>query len=146
MQTPRFFPSSFCTRAARLSLALVAVGALFLIAACDRPLVVTETAAGAELLALSGDKMVTGVTTRSLRYGEAALPKGTKVRVGETWLVRKNAGDPPAYRIKGYYDPATRSDGFILPSRSVNIFFNAAVAPAYEQIVPIPQEAFARDP
>lgn len=115
-------------------------------AACDRPLVVTETAAGAELLALSGDKMVSGVTTRSLRYGDAELPKGTKVRVGETWLVRKNDGDPPAYRIKGYYDPATRSDGFILPSRSVNIFFNAAVAPAYEQIVPIPQEAFARDP
>ena len=112
---------------------------------CDRPLVVKETAQGAELLALSGEQRVEGSTTRPLRYQTVELPKGTKVRVGETWLVRKNEGSPSAYRIKGFYDPSTRSDGFVLPARAVNVFFNCAVGPDYEKLVPVPQEAFARD-
>ncbi len=128
-----------------LVLAVVVVGGIGF--ACeDRPILVTERGTGAELLSLTGERGVTGQTTRPLRFGDVDVPAGTKVRVGETWMVRKEKGNPPSYRIKGMYDPAVRDDGFILPARAVDVFFHASVAPGHTKLIPIPQEAFARDP
>lgn len=132
-------------RNAVLVLAAVVVGTVG-IACEDRPILVTERGTGAELLSLTGERGVSGSTTRPLRYGDVDVPKGTKVRVGETWMVRKEKGNPPSYRIKGMYDPAVRDDGFILPARAVDVFFHASIAPGHTKLIPIPQEAFARDP
>jgi len=112
--------------------------------ACDRPLVVDVNANGAEKLALRGKTGVKGSLTRSLKVMDRVFPKGTEVVVSETWLLRKEAGDPPSYRVTGHYDPSEQTEGFVLPARSVDVYFLSTVEPDRVLQIAVPAEYLKR--
>lgn len=122
------------------------VAALFAcaLAGCG-PLEVRADATGSQKLPLPGEQSVEGTVTRALFHKGAVLPKGTAVRVEETWLLRHDrAAKPPGYRITGLYDPTTQSDGLSLPKHSVDTFYLSAVLPDSKQRVPVPAQHFER--
>lgn len=127
-------------------LLLVALPFTLGLLACQ-PLEVTADPAGTQKLPLPGDTRVEGVITRDLRYRGDTLPKGTRVRVEETWILRHDpSASPPGYRINGLYDPTVRSDGLSLPKHSVDAFYLSAVLPEATQRVPVPAAAFSKAP
>lgn len=119
--------------------------ALIASAGCDRTVTVSASPAGAQKLALSGDKGVEGTLSRPLKQGATTLPVGTRVRVLETWLLRKDKSTkPPGYRISGLYDPTVRTDGLMLPRHSVDAYYFAAVLPDAKREVAVPAHVFTR--
>lgn len=122
-----------------VALVVAAIGA-----GCDRPLAVTVDAAGARKLALRGEVGVEGVTTRTLLFAGSELPKGTALKVRETWVVRKDGGKPPAVRVTGAYDPAKDGAAFSLPDGAADLYYACLVGPDFQRERPIPAEAFER--
>lgn len=124
---------------------LVALPFALALLAC-RPLDVQADPSGTQKLPLPGEAGVEGVVTRAISHQGAVLPKGTRVRVDETWLLRHDrSAKPPGYRITGLYDPTTQSDGLALPKHSVDTFYVAAVLPEAKRRVPVPAAYFQRD-
>ena len=101
---------------------------------------------GTERLNLAGEVAVQGTTTRALLIGSTTWPKGTEVRVSETWLLRRGAGSPPGYRVTGSYDPAVRSDGFVLPRDSIDIYLHSQIVAQPGVMIAVPAEYFRRRP
>lgn len=126
-----------------LRLASTLLVAVLLGAACERPLVVRADPTGTTKQPLVGDIDVRGETARALRIGERLVPKGTRVVIEETWLLRKRGG---GFRVAGRYDPAVRTDGLMLERGAVDVVFLAAALPDRRSRFPVPQEAFAADP
>ena len=124
-----------------LALALLLTAA-FTLGGCDRPYPVYADVTGSEKLPLSGEIGVLGVTSRTLRFGERQIPKGSQVKVLETWLIRRKPGRPPSYRVSGLYDPAKEAEGFVLPTRAVDVYYLAQIAPDYIASVPVPARFF----
>lgn len=120
------------------------VGTLLVVVAlcssCERPLVVRADPTGTEKQPLRGKMEVQGTTTRALKLGDKIVPRGTSVVVEETWLLREKGG---GYRVGGLYDPATQTDGLMLPKGSIDVVFFSAVLPERKVRIPVPQEAFA---
>ncbi|MCP4500866.1 MAG: hypothetical protein GY822_12970 [Deltaproteobacteria bacterium] len=116
----------------------------FLVSGCG-PLEVNADPTGAKLLPLSGKLSIEGSLKRDLKVLGKVHAKGTKVRVLETWLIRKDSNKtPPAYRIKGLYDPAVQSSGFVLPDRAVEVFALCAVGPDYKKNIAVPLAELVR--
>ena len=119
---------------------------LLMTAACDQPLAVAFNPAGAKDLALKGEIGVTGSTTRSLIYNGKNYPKGSKVAVYQTFLVRREGGRPPSYHFEGLYDPAQKADKFVLPQGAIETFYYSVLEPHRKEHIPVPKEYFKRDP
>ena len=136
----------FTNKASWGPLALILAMVLTALGGCDQPLAVQLNVSGAKDLALKGENGVTGIITRSLVYEGKTFPKGTKVMVSETFLVRREGGAPPSYHFKGLYDPAKRADGFMLPSDSVDTYYYAALEPDRRKRLPVPKAYFKPDP
>lgn len=126
----------------RVSLLLFA--AAITLAGCDRPLVVEVQVNGAQRLTLRGDLEVEGTLKRSIQNGDRMAAKGVAVVVQETWLVRREKAEPPAYRILGLYDPAKAAEGLMLPAGALDVYFQAAVLPDRVVQVIVPIEEFQR--
>lgn len=111
-----------------------------------QPLAVHADSSGTQKLPLPGETRVEGVVTRALVHEGFVVPKGTRVRIEETWLLRhdRNA-KPPGYRITGLYDPTTQSDGLALPKHSIDTYYIGALLPEAEKRVPVPAAHFKRD-
>lgn len=124
-----------------LASALILIAALAAVG-CDRPLTVDVSPQGAEKIALRGKTGVRGTLGRSLNIDGRVYDKGTGVVVGETWLVRKEKGEPPAYRVTGHYDPSEQTEGFVLPANAVNVYFLSMVEPDRVLQIPVPSEYF----
>lgn len=115
---------------------------LFALSACDRPLKVDVSIAGAEKLPLAGKSKVKGTLSRTLLFGQNTFPKGTQVQISETWLLRQEKAQPPSYRISGHYNPESQRDGFVLPAGAVNIYYVGHPIEQRSQTVVIPAEHF----
>jgi|GEM_PF-1786409 len=119
---------------------------LSVMAACNRPLAVDVDPTGATLLALAGERDVTGTLKRDLVVGGVVYQQGTEVRVLESWLIRKDKSkQPPSYRCKGFYDPAQQASGFVLPARAVDVYVLSAVGPDFKRNIPVPLAQLKRD-
>lgn len=128
-------------RKTRLALALV--GSLALLGC--RPLEVRADPAGSQKLPLPGALQVEGTVTRALSYNGVVVPKGARVRVEETWLLRHDkSAKPPGYRITGLYDTTTQTDGLALPKHAVDTYYVSVVLPGGKQRVPVPAAHFER--
>lgn len=119
-----------------LALALAPLG-------CDRALIVRADPTGTTKLPLRGDNNQEGVLLRDLKVGPRTFPEGARVVVYETWLLRREEGaDPPGYRITGLYDPAQRSDGFVLPKGVIDVYYVSSLKDDTSVQIPVPKEAF----
>lgn len=120
-----------------LALALCAVGC--------RPLQVHAAPGGSQKLPLPGVAHATGVVTRALSYNGVVVPKGTLVRIEETWMLRHDkSAKPPGYRVTGLYDPTTQTDGLMLPKHAVDTFYLGAILPDDKERVAIPAAYFEK--
>ena len=125
-------------------LLLAVLTATLALAGCDRPLVVNVQVNGAQRMTLRGDLEAEGTLKRSIQNGDRLAAKGVAVVVQETWLVRREKADPPAYRILGLYDPAKAAEGLMLPAGSLDVYYQAAVMPDRVVQVIVPAEEFQR--
>lgn len=116
------------------------------VAGCDRPVEVKVDPAGAQRLALAGDRAVVGTVTRTLTRQGRTLPKGTRVRIDETWLMRKDGKEPAGYRISGLYDPTQRSDGLALARNAVDAYYVAYPLDEAAGLIPVPAAYFKPAP
>jgi len=112
---------------------------------CDRPLKVTVNMAGAEKLPLKGSMGSYGILTRAIINGHNRFDKGTRIKVLDTWLKRKQKANPPGYRIEGYYDPEINRSGFVLPSGTINIFYLGVSGDSSTTKIVVPAEYFQPD-
>lgn len=127
----------------RLLVVVFALALTVLQAGCDRPRAVSVDVNGAQNLTLRGALEREGTLKRSIQNGDRVVAKGVRVVVQETWLVRREKGDPPAYRVVGHYDPAKVDDGFTLPAGALDVYYLAAVMPDRVQPVVLPAEELA---
>lgn len=143
MSAPHPAPSSFLRLPMRAGLVVLAA---FLVGAgaagCNRPVRVAFDPTGARKIEARGDVGVAGKLGRALVYQGKEFPEGTPVVVSETFLIRRDKGDPPAYRVGGLYDPARRSEGFVLPAGAIDVFFYSYLVDKPRTFVPVPQEHF----
>jgi hypothetical protein len=93
---------------------------------------------------LRGEVEVEGTLKRSVQNGDRLAAKGVAVVVQETWLIRREKADPPAYRILGLYDPTKAAEGLMLPAGSLDVYFMATVLPDRVVQVIVPADEFAR--
>lgn len=113
----------------------LAAACLCALTACTAPVEVTETGQGLTKLTLAGKPGQVLTLSKAVSTQGHVVPKGTRWRVRETWLIRRTAGPSAArgqagaaqrgYRVPGYYDPAAASAGFVLPAGSVTSFYVA---------------------
>jgi len=129
----------------RAALVVIALSLAALLSACDRPRVVSVDVNGAENLTLRGKFEREGTLKRSIQNGERVVAKDVRVVVQETWLVRREKGEPPAYRIVGHYDPANAADGFTLPAGALDVYFLTSVLPDRAQPVVVPADELTLD-
>lgn len=116
-------------------------------AGCDRTVTVDAQPAGAEKLALRGESGREGTLLRPIKYGVTTYPEGTKVRVLETWLLRKDKkAKPPGYRIGGLYDATQQNDGLMLPRHAVDTYYLTTVVPELREKVVVPARWFEGAP
>jgi hypothetical protein len=123
---------------------LTALVFLLAVSACDRPLVVNIDTAGAKRMTLRGELEVEGTLKRSIQNGDRLTAKGVAVVVQETWLIRREKADPPAYRILGLYDPAKAAEGLTLPVGSLDVIYMGSVLPDRVVQVLVPADEFER--
>jgi len=129
------------------ALALCALTLCTFSAGCDRTVTVDVNPGGAQKLALHGIRGGEGELLRPIKYGATTVPAGTRVRVMETWLLRKNKKTkPPGYRIGGLWDATQQNDGLMLPRHAVDTYFFASVLPELTVEVVVPERWFKQTP
>jgi hypothetical protein len=117
---------------------LLCLASVDLLGACG-PEAVHVSDVGLKKLPLAGRMSVIGVLRAAVRVGEQEFPAGTRLRVEETWLLRKDpAAVPAGYRVMGLHDPTAASDGLALPRHAVEVYFHGAVLPASSMRVAVP--------
>lgn len=117
---------------------------LLTLSACNRPIVANADPTGTERLPLRGDAERIAVLDRDVHTPQGIVSRGTRLRVWETWLLRKDAQtQPPGYRVSGLYDPSSQNQGLVLPRGTIHVYFygppiDGSLSPTP---VAIPQEA-----
>ena len=136
------FRSSF-VHTLTFSLLLLGSSAFF---ACEKkPIVVDASAAGTKSIPLRGDRSATGVVSKRLSVKGQDIVLGTRAKVFETWVLRKNPKpDDKGFRILGHYDVNTQAEGLALPRGAANVYFLCALE-GFPGKWPIPSKAFELD-
>ena len=113
---------------------------------CEKkPIVVTASSAGTEILPLPGKRKIEGTINKKLEIQGREVPVGTRVKVRETWVLRKYPKQgKTGYRITGYYDVDTQTEGLALPRGAADVYFLCEIE-GFESNQPIPTKAFEPD-
>ena len=118
-----------------------------LLGGCHRPLDVDADPTGTKTLELAAAHGIEGRLTRIGRVSGRVIPEGTRVKVQQAWLLRRNSSSQGrGYRLGGYYDPAEQAEGFVLPEGAIDTYYYCLIDDEVGSMVPVPKEVFKRLP